>query len=297
VETPATLSHEASRTPILTKLTPNQGTARGGTEVLLHGSGLQPLGVEEGTSVAESVQVFFNGYPCTVLEANETQALCVTSERDSGITAPSTSVWVAGRGRALVAGENSEATTFQYIDKWSNIYSWLDSEPPVDGDSVIVPQGQSILLDQDSPLLFFVLIQGLLQFDRKDLNFDATYIWISGGHLSVGSEEVPFLHRATITLHGDRWWTIELPFIGCKNLVVTNAGGLHGGCHTLNLRHSGEAATPCYVRRRRLATCAPWGSSTSMGGRASRGRGWCRPSRPATPCCTSRKPSIGPSVP
>lgn len=52
----------------------------------------------------------------------------------------------------------------------------------------------------------------------EDLSLDSTYIWIAGGHFFVGSEEAPFLQQATITLHGDRWNTIELPVIGSKRL-------------------------------------------------------------------------------
>lgn len=162
------------------------------------------------------------------------------------------------------------------MDKWSNIYSWQDSEPPVDGDSVVVPEGQAIMLDVDSPKLFLLLISGYFEFDRKDdwirvmvlhglarfsfggvnggmyinrrihhsgrihrspfsvvfdpedLQLDSTYIWIAGGNFYVGSEAAPFLHQATITLHGDRWHTIELPVIGSKMLAVTDLGGLGG---------------------------------------------------------------------
>ena len=51
----------------------------------------------------------------------------------------------------------------------------------------------------------------------------------------VGSEAAPFLHQATITLHGDRWNTIELPVIGSKMLAVTDLGGL-GTCAHLYKR-------------------------------------------------------------
>lgn len=74
------------------------------------------------------------------------------------------------------------------------------------------------------------------KFARKDLALNATYIWVAGGHLSIGTETAPFLQRATVTLYGDRWDTIELPHIGSKMLVVTNLGGLPGGCNS---------ATPC----------------------------------------------------
>jgi hypothetical protein len=123
----------------------------------------------------------------------------------------------------------------RYVDRWSNIYSWLESEPPVDGDSVVVPEGQVIMLDQNSPQLFLLLISGYFEFDRQDLMLNSTYIWIAGGSFYVGSEAAPFLHQATITLLGDRWNTIELPVIGSKMLAVSDLGGL-GTCAHLYKR-------------------------------------------------------------
>ncbi|CAE7262899.1 PKHD1L1, partial [Symbiodinium sp. KB8] len=140
-----------------------------------------------------------------------------------GIKAPATKLWLSGRGFALTPSA-SEVAIFRYVDRWSDVRSWLESEPPVDGDSVIVPEGQAIMLDQDSPKLFLLMISGYFEFDRRDLALNATYIWIAGGSFMVGTEEAPFYHQATITLHGDRWETIELPVIGSKMLAVTNLG-------------------------------------------------------------------------
>jgi len=177
---------------------------------------------------------------------------CITSERNNGIQPPSTVLWLAGRGYAIIS-ERAEDTVFRYVDRWSNVFSWLESEPPVDGDSVVVPEGQAIMLDQDSPQLFLLLISGYFEFDRKDLKLDATYIWISGGTFWVGSEEAPFLNQATITLHGDRWHTIELPVIGSKMLAVTDLGGF-GTCaanHQMTVRLSARGkhyVDPCPVK-------------------------------------------------
>jgi hypothetical protein len=251
---PVSLVHTLERTPVVTHMTPNRGSARGGTVIQLQGSNLQPLDAAGslllGDASAAATRVNLNGYACSALDANGTRVSCTTLERDQGIFMPSTILWLAGKGNAIIAG-NSEVTTFKYIDKWSDVHSWLDSEPPVDGDTVFVPEGQAILLDQDSPKLFLVIVSGWLEFDRKDLAFDATYIWVAGGHFQVGSEVEPFLHQATITLHGDRWNTIELPFIGSKMLTVTNLGGLHGGCHIKSNLGRGQEKVkknPCEVR-------------------------------------------------
>ena len=226
---PVEMSYSLARTPVVTSLTPDRGTARGDTLVTLLGQGLEPLD-SAGAAVAVSSQnamIDFNGYSCVPSSANDTALSCLTTERGA-IQPPSTTVFLEGRGYAIVS-QSGEDTVFRYVDKWSNIFSWLDSEPPVDGDSVVVPEGQAIMLDQDSPQLFLLLISGYFEFDRKDLSLNATYIWIAGGSFYVGSEAAPFQHQATITLFGDRWFTIELPVIGSKMLAVTNLGGL-GTC-------------------------------------------------------------------
>eukprot|EP00928_Gymnodinium_smaydae_P003778 TRINITY_DN11337_c0_g2_i2.p1 TRINITY_DN11337_c0_g2~~TRINITY_DN11337_c0_g2_i2.p1 ORF type:complete len:2654 (+),score=461.77 TRINITY_DN11337_c0_g2_i2:695-7963(+) len=249
------LVHDLNRTATLTCPTwPNHGTARGGTVVRLCGENLAPIvnGGEmlTGELAAPYVKVWLNGYECQVTEANETGIECVTSPRVRGITPASTRVAVAGRGYAMISG-NIEEKHFQYIDAWSDPLSWVKSDAPVDGDSVVVAPGQAILLDKDSPRLFLLLIQGIMEFDRRDLTLEATYIWVAGGHLKIGTEERPFLHNAMIQMYGDRWNTIELPFIGSKMIAVTNRGGLGGGCHgggTTRSFGSGEVPTNCRVQ-------------------------------------------------
>ncbi|CAL1168986.1 unnamed protein product [Cladocopium goreaui] len=233
---PVTLSYSLARTPQVTSLSPNRGTARGDTLVTLYGEGLEPLdsqGVATDLTSTNAV-INFNGYDCVPQAANSSALSCMTTERNAGINVPSTSVFLEGRGYAIIS-ERAEDTVFRYVDRWSNIYSWLESEPPVDGDSVVVPEGQAIMLDQNSPQLFLLLISGYFEFDRQDLMLNSTYIWIAGGSFYVGSEAAPFLHQATITLHGDRWNTIELPVIGSKMLAVTDLGGL-GTCAHLYKR-------------------------------------------------------------
>ncbi|CAE7477052.1 PKHD1L1 [Symbiodinium sp. CCMP2456] len=251
---PVQLSYSLERTPILSSMTPQRGTARGDTLVTLLGEGLEPLD-SSGSPVSvtsENAQILLNTYPCIPQESNMSALSCITSERNNGIQPPSTVLWLAGRGYAIIS-ERAEDTVFRYVDRWSNVFSWLESEPPVDGDSVVVPEGQAIMLDQDSPQLFLLLISGYFEFDRKDLKLDATYIWISGGTFWVGSEEAPFLNQATITLHGDRWHTIELPVIGSKMLAVTDLGGF-GTCaanHQMTVRLSARGkhyVDPCPVK-------------------------------------------------
>ncbi len=62
-----------------------------------------------------------------------------------------------------------------------------------------------------------------LYFDRsKDLTVDAFYIFVLGGYMEKGTADRPFEKSATITLHGDRYKTIEVPPIGSKCLAVAD---------------------------------------------------------------------------
>ena len=56
------------------------------------------------------------------------------------------------------------------------------------GEYVHIQQGQTILLDTDTPVLSVLLIQGgHVMFDRKDVHLQAEYILIlDGGKLTIG---------------------------------------------------------------------------------------------------------------
>jgi len=74
----------------------------------------------------------------------------------------SVEVIVRGIGAAIV--RNPQLTYFSYLDRWSSLTTWANREAFVDGDSVIVPKGQAILVDISTPKLFLVVIHGMLVF-------------------------------------------------------------------------------------------------------------------------------------
>ena len=224
-------------------MTPARGTARGGTSFVLNGSSLN------SGSGSSSYTVKLNGYEassCKPATGQSTTAVqCVSGSRWGAIHPQDTTLVVSGKGAAMIVPKE---TRWLYIDRWSDPRTWLDSEMPVDGDTVIVPEGEAILVDLNTPKLFLVLVLGTMVFaDDQDLNFNATYIWVAGGTFQIGTEERPFTHKATITLFGDRWNTIELPFIGSKVLAVTNRGGLKTECHSNSLGTTAPAEM-CEVR-------------------------------------------------
>ncbi len=71
---------------------------------------------------------------------------------------------------------------------------------------------QVILLDVQTPVLTFLLIEGDLYFDRNTplVSVDAYYIFVLGGYMEVGTEAHPYESNAVITLHGDRYAYVVL---------------------------------------------------------------------------------------
>jgi hypothetical protein len=53
-----------------------------------------------------------------------------------------------------------ENADFLYADVWSANSSWGGSPPPEEGSLAVITKGQIILLDQSTPILKMLLIQG-----------------------------------------------------------------------------------------------------------------------------------------
>ena len=50
---------------------------------------------------------------------------------------------------------------FEYVDVWSSKYTWGGNPVPVEGDFIVVPKGQTLMLDVNTPLLKMLLIKGI----------------------------------------------------------------------------------------------------------------------------------------
>ena len=210
-------------TGIIESISPKFGSSLGGERVTIKGRNL--------AASDQVAAVKINGKVCNVESANAAQIVCRTTARGRRDEMQPLGIVVhnaaEGKGNAIV----KPSIVYRYLDRWSQVNTWLNDEPPLEGDTVIIPESQTILMDVSPPQLFLLQINGMLVFDRtKDLNLDATYIFVFGGTLEVGTELEPFTKKATITLHGDRLKTIELPFVGAKMLAVADKGGFttHG---------------------------------------------------------------------
>ena len=107
---------------------------------------------------------------------------------------------------------------------WSKISTWGGQFAPVDGESVVVPQGLHLLVDIDaSPKLNLVLIDGGSIIFPSDVDpnhqrtFDAKNIMIRNGVFEAGIEDEPYSSKLIITLHG-RKYDPNIPIYGNKVL-------------------------------------------------------------------------------
>uniref|UniRef100_A0A8C6RMA5 Fibrocystin-L n=1 Tax=Nannospalax galili TaxID=1026970 RepID=A0A8C6RMA5_NANGA len=212
----ALFTYSMSLTPFITEISPKRGSTTGGTRLTVRGSGFS-----ENT---QDVHITIATDKCDVQYSNKTHIICMTSAHTPSGRAP---VHLSIRNIGLAKSENAD---FLYIDAWSSNFSWGGKAPPEEGSLAVITKGQTVLLDQSTPVLKMLLIQGgTLIFDEADIELQAENILITdGGILQVGTEASPFQHKATITLHG-HLRSPELPVYGAKTLAVREGTlDLHG---------------------------------------------------------------------
>ena len=202
-------------TPNITSINRTRGGTAGGSIIELVGSGF-----------SNDVTVTIAGVDCSVLDKTQSTIVCQTGASGRTIKAP-VMVYVEGKGYAI-----SNNIEFYYVDLWSSEYTWGGLGLPKEGDFVIVPAGQTLVLDIYTPVLKILLIQGgeLVFDDEKDgVQLHSEHILITdGGKLQVGTEDQPYQHKAQIVMYGHVLST-ELPLFGAKTLAVRNGTlDLHG---------------------------------------------------------------------
>ena len=210
------IEYDTSLTPLVYTFTPITGGTGGGTILTIYGTGFQ--------NVIDNFQyVKVGDANCTILNWNDSVIICRTGSYHTNRQA-TVSVFVTNVGFA----ETSEQT-YAYIDRWSSNYTWGGTSPPREGETVFIPKQYIVLLDLSPPPLNLILIEGELIFeDSLDISLQAKYIVVNGGYMQIGTEENPFLHKATITLYGNIL-DPEIPLYGAKVLAVRQGGlDFHG---------------------------------------------------------------------
>ncbi|XP_066278772.1 fibrocystin-L-like [Branchiostoma lanceolatum] len=216
VQQDAAFTYRSSLTPTITEVSPRRGGTAGGTTVTITGTGFGATTADNSVTIA--------GSECIIQSASTTQIVCVT-EAHQGSAKTKVRVDVGDQG--IATQDNAD---YWYIDRWSSVFTWGRGPLPEAGDFVVVPAGQTLLLDTDTPVLKMLLIEGgELIFDEQDVELQAENILITGGGLlQVGTEEEPFQHKGIITMHG-HVRSPELPLYGAKTLAVREGTlDLHG---------------------------------------------------------------------
>lgn len=203
-------------TPVVDTISPLIGTSLGGTNVTI-------LGRRLPTSLTR-VEVLVNGHTClvTAVATDGTEVNCTTTKRtkfmpSTVVVRHSVSDPSEGWTGSSVSSVAAKRRFFRYLDRWSETNTWLNDEPPGEGDSVYIPLDQTLYLDTQPPRLQVLLVHGLLVFaDTVDVTLDAEYILVQGGKMEIGTKDRPHTHKVVITLHGDEKTAIGLPGIGSK---------------------------------------------------------------------------------
>lgn len=89
---------------------------------------------------------------------------------------------------------------------WSNASQWPLGAQPLAGHKVVIPPNWDLILDESTPVLDELVVNGLLTFhpNKTGLNLQAKKIWVRGGKIFIGSATQPYVNNALITLHGGR---------------------------------------------------------------------------------------------
>ena len=135
-----------------------------------------------------------------------------------------------GRNRlpVMCSGKPAIATLLAPMP-WSAAATWTSfgSTKPTAGSSVTIPAGVHIMLDESTPALANLTINGTLEFERQNLSLTANWVMVMGA-LHIGSAASPFAQKATINLTGTNV-NESIMGMGTRGLMVM--GGileLHG---------------------------------------------------------------------
>ena len=159
------ITYSHSLTSTVSGISPAFAPSTGGDVIHITGNGfVSPI-------------VTIDGINCPLVNSTASEIYCTTGLRS---TPPS-----AGNSFSVISNGNSAilaVSPFLYIDRWSSENTWGNEAIPRKNDSVYVPVGMTLLVDQSTPVLYSVIVEGKIKFeDTKDLTFDAHYFVINGG--------------------------------------------------------------------------------------------------------------------
>ncbi|CAI2373695.1 unnamed protein product [Moneuplotes crassus] len=223
---PNKVNYQDSATTKVTGISPRYGTYKGGDIVTITGEGFSATTTE--------TKVLIDGIECTTNSVTSTTVTCTTQARPAVVANPTTVLSFSS-----AAGSNGLASmqshTFTYANNWSDLDTWNGEFTPQEGDSIVIPKGQMLIVDIDeSPKLNAIIVEGSLVFipdanENHHRTFDANYIFIhSGGVFEAGTPDNRYTSKLTITMHGTREST-QIPSYGNKGIFVRHSQfDMHG---------------------------------------------------------------------
>lgn len=201
------LEYRQDKTPIVTSVSPRYGDIFGGYTLNLTGTNL-----DAGTAVIK-----IDGIACSVTSSSATTILCTVGARPTTPTVANTFTVTIGPSNAILQD------SFLYVLKWSSSATWGVDMPPIDNDLVYVPTGTTLLVDQNTPVLEGIAVEGgtLVFSDDLDLTVQAGFITMNGGRFIAGTEKHPHTSKLTFIMYGG-YYGKQQPMFGNKGIGCLN---------------------------------------------------------------------------
>jgi hypothetical protein len=161
--------------------------------------------------------ITIDGVDCPVASTSATTITCTTAARVGSYTDDNTFTVKVGASNAILRDN------FLYVLKWSVDSTWGTDMPPIDNDLIYVPKGTSLLVDQDTPILEGIAVEGgnLIFSDDLDLTVRTGFITMNGGKFIAGTEAHPHTHKLNFILYGD-YYGKQQPIFGNKHIGCLN---------------------------------------------------------------------------
>jgi len=151
-----------------------------------------------------AVKVLIDNIPCAVSAVTDTSITCTTGNKGANNFSDPSLVVKVNDINSLVP----DGVIYYYGLLWSNDVSWGLEAKPREGDSVWVPKGKTIIVDESTPIyLNSVVVEGTIIFADlgTPLEFHAKYFIIRHGQFIAGIQAKPYTSELTITLYGNYW--------------------------------------------------------------------------------------------
>ena len=215
-ETANAITYDDSASVVVSSVSPRYVSYLGGDVLTITGTGF--------TTTTADISVTIDGITCTVTSATSTQIQCSAGARPTVVEEGVTLLHFGGASpNGYAAMHNFQVN---YANYWSDIETWGGEYLPKEGDSIVIPKGQTLIVDIDeSPIINAIIVYGALVFlpdtDSSHVRtFDARYIFVhEGAVFEVGTEDNRYTSYITITMHGTRE-DPQIPDYGNKGIFV-----------------------------------------------------------------------------